>query len=232
MKSILGRNLIISLVITIALIGTVLYAINFLNQKRVEQLSQLQDQLATDTLSIETQFALLEEAPCEDFTAGNTLSQEVSNLGDRLSLTENQLGSTNEQVIQLKRQYSLLQIRDYLLTKRLSATCKVNPTVVLYFYSNKPGSCADCDRAVYALSYLHNQNPKLRVYAFDYDLDLGALKTLKSVEKIQPTFPAFVINGKTSYGFKTLDEFEALFPKDFFATSTASTTTITPVKKR
>jgi hypothetical protein len=231
MKSILGRNLIISLVITIILIGTVIYAINLLNQQRVAQLSSLQDQLATDTLSLETQFALLEEAPCEDLTEGNTLSTEVSNLGDRLSATENQLGTTNQQVIQLKKQYTLLQIRDFLLTKRLSATCHVNPTVVLYFYSNKPGSCADCDRAVYALSYLHNQNPKLRVYAFDYDLNLGALDTLKSVEKIQPNFPAFVINGKTSYGFTTLDSFETLFPKDFFASSTASTTATSTKKK-
>jgi hypothetical protein len=231
MKSILGRNLIISLVITIILIGTVIYAINLLNQQRVAQLSSLQDQLATGTLSLETQFALLEEAPCEDLTEGNTLSTEVSNLGDRLSATENQLGTTNQQVIQLKKQYTLLQIRDFLLTKRLSATCHVNPTVVLYFYSNKPGSCADCDRAVYALSYLHNQNPKLRVYAFDYDLNLGALDTLKSVEKIQPNFPAFVINGKTSYGFTTLDSFETLFPKDFFASSTASTTATSTKKK-
>lgn len=232
MNSILGRNLIISFLITLALIGTVLYAINVINQQRVRELSQLQDQLATDTLSVETQFALLEQAPCNDLTEGNALSQEVSNLGDRLSVTEGQLGSTNEQVIQLKKQYSLLQIRDYLLTKRLSATCKVTPTVVLYFYSNKPGSCADCDRAVYALSYLHNQNPKLRVYAFDYDLKLGALDTLKSVEKVQPNFPAFVINGKTSYGFTTLDAFETLFPKDFFATTTASTTSTTTTKKK
>ncbi len=231
MKSILARNVLISLVITALLIGTVVYAINYLNNQRIEQLSELQDQLATDTLSIETQFALLEEAPCEDLTEGNTLSQEVSSLGDRLAVTESQLGSTNQQVIQLKKQYTLLQIRDYLLTKRLSQTCGVDPVVVLYFYSNKPGSCADCDRASYALSYLHNENPKLRVYSFDYDLQLGALDTLKSVEKVQAKFPAFVIDGKRSYGFSTLDEFRDQFPTDFFATSTATTTTGTSKKK-
>jgi hypothetical protein len=224
MNSLLTRNLVISLIITVLLIGTVVYAINYLNGQRVEQLSELQNQLATDTLSVETQFALLESAPCEDITEGNTLSQEVSNLGDRLSTAEGQLGTTNKQVIQLKQQYTLLQIRDYLLTQRLTQTCGIKPTVVLYFYSNKPGSCTDCDRASYALSYLHNLNPQLRVYSFDYDLDLGALDTLKQVEKIEPNFPAFVINNKRSYGFKTLDEFETQFPKDFFATSTATST--------
>lgn len=225
MNSILGRNLLISLIITIAIIGTVIYAISYLNQQRVQQLSDLQDQLATDTLSVETQFALLEEAPCTDLSEGNTLSREVSDLGDQLSTAEGQLGTTNQQVIELKKQYTLLQIRDYLLTQRLSKTCGLKPTVVLYFYSNQPGSCADCNRAAYALSYLHNENPKLRVYSFDYDLQLGALDTLKSVEKIQPKFPAFVINGTRSYGFTNLDDFETLFPKDFFASSTTATST-------
>jgi hypothetical protein len=227
MNSILGRNVVISLIITIALIGTVVYAVNYLNEQRVEQISELQNRLATDTLSVETQFALLEEAPCEDISEGNTLSQEVSSLGDRLSVAESNLGSTNAQVLELKKQYTLLQIRDYLLTKRLVQTCNVKPTVVLYFYSNTPGSCEDCNRAAYALNYLHQVNPKLRVYSFDYNLDLGALKTLISVEKIQPKFPAFVIDGKRSYGFDTLDNFKTNFPADFFATSTASTTAST-----
>lgn len=227
MNSLLARNVIVSLVITVLLIGTVVYAINYLNQQRIEQLSDIQNRLATDTLSVETQFALLESAPCEDIAEGNTLSQEVNDLGDRLSVAESQLGTTNKQVIQLKEQYTLLQIRDYLLTQRLTQTCGIKPTVVLYFYSDKPGACPDCNRASYALSYLHTLNPQLRVYSFDYNLDLGALDTLESVEKIQPNFPAFVINGKRSYGFTTLDEFEKLFPKDFFASSTASSTTST-----
>src|SRR6478609_9155803 len=97
-NSLLARNVIISLIITVLIIGTVIYAISYLNRQRVQQLSDLQNQLATDTLSVETQFALLESAPCEDITEGNTLSQEVSNLGDRLSVAEGQLGATNKQV--------------------------------------------------------------------------------------------------------------------------------------
>jgi hypothetical protein len=125
-------------------------------------------------------------------------------------------------VIDLKKQYTLLQIRDYLLTQQLAKTCHVHPTVALYFYSNEPGSCSDdCDRASYALSYLRQTYPALRVYSFDYDLDLGALKTLIQVEKVKPNFPAFVINGKRSYGFTTLEDFEKRFPKSLFATSTA-----------
>ena len=221
------RNAILALLITAAIIASVVFAINYLDRKRVAQLNELQTQLATDTLSIETQFALLEEAPCAELSENNTLSQEMTNLGDRLSFAESQLGTNNQQVIELKKQYTLLEIRDYLLTKRLTETCDVDPTVVLYFYSNEQGACENCDRASYALSYLHQTNPKLRVYSFDYNLELGALKTLIGVEKVEPTFPAFVIDGKRVYGFTDVDDFKLYFPKNFFATSSPSTTTST-----
>jgi hypothetical protein len=219
------RNALLALLVTIAIAATVVSAVRYLDRQRVAQLNDLQTRLATDTLSIETQFALLEEAGCENLSEGNTLSQEMANLGERLSFAESQVGTRDEQVIELKKQYTLLQIRDYLLTNRLAETCDVDPTVALYFYSNEPNACEDCDRASYALSYLHETNPALRVYSFDYNLDLGALKTLIAVEKIRPEFPAFVIDGTRVYGFENIDTFKLNFPEDYFlATSTATST--------
>lgn len=217
------RNALLALGITVAIIGTIIYAIDRLDQERIAELDALQSQLATDTLSIETQFSLLENAPCEDLAIGTELTQELSSLGDRLGATESRLGSDNTEVLRLKRQYTLLQIRDYLLTKRIAETCDIEPVTALYFYSNEAGACETCDRASYALSYLRQTYPSLRVYSFDYNLDLGALKTLIAVEKVSEEFPAFVINGKRSYGFTELEEFEKLFPKSLFATSTATT---------
>lgn len=218
------RNALIALLVTIAIAATVVSAVRYLDRQRVAQLNELQTRLATDTLSIETQFALLEEAGCENLSEGNTLSQEMANLGERLSFAEGQVGAGDEQVIELKKQYTLLQIRDYLLTKRLAEACNVDPTVALYFYSNEPNACEDCDRASLALSYLHETNPALRVYSFDYNLDLGALKTLISVEKVRPEFPAFVIDGTRVYGFEDIEDFKLNFPEDYFATTTATST--------
>lgn len=221
-----ARNALIALLITVAIITTVLGAIWFLNQQRIAELRAIEDQLATDTLSIETQFALLEEAPCEDIAAGATLSQEVGGIGDRLAFAEERAGANDPEVLRLKERYTLLQIRDYLLTKRLAETCNTEPYVALYFYSNVPGECIDCDRAGYALSYLRQTYPALRVYSFDYHLDLAALRTLIAVMKVKAEFPAFVIEEKNSYGFTTLEELETQFPKALFktASSTASST--------
>ncbi|HEY0979713.1 MAG TPA: hypothetical protein VGE23_02650 [Candidatus Paceibacterota bacterium] len=220
------RNALLALAITVAIIGTIVAAINQLDQQRIAELDAIQAQLATDTLSVETQFALLEDAPCADLTVGTDLTQEVSALGDRLGATEARLGSDNPEVLRLKKQYTLLQIRDYLLTKRIADTCDVEPVTALYFYSNEAGACESCDRASYALSYLRQTYPGLRVYSFDYNLDLGALETLIKVEKIEERFPAFVIEGERSYGFTDLESFQELFPEELFesASSTASTT--------
>lgn len=228
--SLATRNAILALAITVAIIGTIVAAINQLDRQRIAELDEIQTQLATDTLSIETQFALLEEAPCEDLSVGSELTEEVSSLGDRLGATEARLGSDNLEVIRLKKQYTLLQIRDYLLTKRLADTCDVEPVIALYFYSNEEGACESCDRASYALSYLRQTYPGLRVYSFDYNLDLGALKTLIAVERVDERFPAFVIEGTRSYGFDDLESFEERFPEELFELA-SSTPTTTPARR-
>lgn len=221
--SLVLRNALIALGITAAIVGTVAYTISYLNRERVADLSTIADQLSIDTLSLDTQFSLLEAAPCDSADQTTGLSGELSDFGDRLSYAESQLGSENEQVIRLKQQYTLLEIRDYLITRQLSAACGKHPVTVLYFYSNA-GDCANCDKAGYALSYLRDTYPNLRVYSFDYDLSLGALKTLIEVQKVKNQLPAFIINNTPYYGFSSLSDLEKEFPKGALATSTATTT--------
>lgn len=220
--SLAARNALIALGITVALTGTVAYTVNYLNRMRVAELSAMEDKLAIDILSLDTQFSLLTAAPCDSNASSTTLVNELSDLGSRLAYAESQLGSDNLQVLRLKDQYSLLEIRDYMITKQLAAACGTKPPVtVLYFYSNA-GDCPDCDKAGYALSYLHDTYPNLRVYSFDYNLDLGALKTFVAVTKVKNSLPAFVINGKQVYGFTSLPDLEKQFPKGALATTSTS----------
>lgn len=216
--SLVARNALIALFITIILIGTVAYAIGYLDRARVAELSAIEDQISIDTLSLDTQFSLLEAASCDSVASSTALTGKLADLGTRLSYAESQLGDDNPQAIRLKQQYSLLEIRDYLITKKLAEACGTKPVTVLYFYSNA-GDCNDCDKAGYALSYLHDTYPALRVYSFDYNLDLGALKTFIALTKVQRSLPAFVINGKQFYGFTSLADLEKQFPKGALATS-------------
>lgn len=200
---------IVAFIITAAIFGSVIYISNFTNAKKVEQLRTLQDSLAIDLLSSETQFALLNTAGCT--SDGNSiLAPEIGEMGDRLSFMEGQLGADNAQVIGLKKYYSLLQIKDYLLMTALSEKCHTKPVVIVYFYTNT--DCADCTKQGYVLTALRDKYPDLRVYSFDANLDLSAIKTLETVTKVPGSVPSLVINGHVYAGFKSIDEIEQAEP--------------------
>lgn len=210
---------LIALIITVAVFATALLITNQISKVRVSQLQGIEEKIATDILSLETQFDLLAQVSCEDIAESPLLSRELALLGDRLQATEGRLGADNEEVIQLKKQYSLLQIKDQLLLDRITEQCsEVAAVPVLYFYAN---DCSDCTRAGYALTKLRNDYEDLRVYSFDYDLDLGALQTLIAIHNItREDLPAFIIDGEYSNGFSTLDDLTSRLPVSLTATST------------
>ncbi len=225
---------ILAFVITAAIFATAFYLASLLDSRRVADIKTTADNLSIDLLSSQTQFELLGSLSCSSLGERPVLSEELNSLAERLSVAENNLGTNDSQVTLLKKQYSLLQIRDYLLLKQVSQKCSdIQPTYVLYFYSNA-GDCRDCVRAGEVLTYLRQTYPELRVYAFDYNLDLSALQTLIHLKKIEGgsngSLPAFIINdGEPVHGFKTVDEMESLIPHlaDLMGTSTASTSSIT-----
>ena len=214
-----GKNAFFALVITALIFGTGFWTSNTVNNFRLNDIRDTENKIAIDTLSLETQFDLLTHLSCQDIAENSVLSTELNALAERLDYTETQLGNKNGQVIQLKRQYSLLEIKDYLLMQQVSDKCNLKPVFLLYFYSNN-GDCPDCDSAGHVLTYLRQTYPKLRVYSFDYNLPLGALNTLIDINKIKNTLPAFVINGKLTYGVSDLASIEKILPMEKLSTST------------
>lgn len=215
------RTYVIALVITIIIFGTAFFIGDRLAGIRVTQLKSIQEQIAIDILSLETQFELLAQVSCEDISESPLLSRELGTLGDRLQITEARVGGDNEEVRRLKEQYSLLQIKDNLLLSRISQQCDTGIVPVMYFYSN---DCEDCTRAGYALTKLRRDLPGLRVYSFDYDLELPALKTLTAIHNItREELPVFIIDGEKTTGFSSLEELTNRLPESLTATSTEET---------
>lgn len=219
MPSPILKNAFFAFLITAAIFATGFWTSSTLNTLRFNEIRDIEARIGIDTLSLETQFDLLANLSCKEINENSVLSTELNNLAERLDFTENQLGTNNSTVIQLKRQYSLLEIKDYLLMQQVANKCGLKPVFVLYFYSNK-GDCEKCDSAGRVLTYLRETYPKLRVYSFDFNLDLGALGTLISINKIKNEPPAFVINGKAHYGLSDLESIEKILPMDQLATST------------
>lgn len=203
------KKYLLSFFITSAIFATALLLGNYFGEKKLEELKAVENQISIDILSSETQFALLGELTCPGGQSP-TLSDELNSLGEKLKYNEEKFGTDNVSFIQLKKQYSLLEIKDYLLIKKLK-NCKTRPTAILYFYSKE---CEDCDKMGYVLTYLRNKNPTLRVYSFDYELDLPALKTLATIYGIEKgKMPALIMNDELHVGYKTIEEIEKLVPE-------------------
>ncbi len=221
-------NYAIAFGITALIFATAFYVSTYFSDRRVAEIKNAQDNISIDILSLETQFELLAEHSCKDISENSVLSKEIRPLGERLSYLETQRNVREEELMQLKRYYSLLQIKDFLLMQQVAEKCALKPVFILYFYSNE-GDCAECEEQGYVLTALSQTYPQLRVYSFDYNLDLAALRTLIQIHDVGQTSPALVINNKVYYGFHDIAAIEEILPQlatlKKSATSTSATST-------
>ena len=186
---------------------------NYFNGKKLDSLENIYQKIATNILSTETKFSLLRFASCDDIvsdtTFDNELTQELGDMARRVKYMENQLSANNQNVVLIKTQYTLLQIKDYLLVRELASRCKEKTSVVLYFHDL---SCEDCSKQSLVLDDVSSRYPKVRVYWLDRGLETPAMQTMASMFNIKET-PSLVIEGKTYAGFKSVENLEDILIK-------------------
>jgi hypothetical protein len=217
------KKYLIVLLITAGLFVTAIYLSNYFGNQKIKQLQTIQDQISIDVLSSETQFSLLSELSCKDIS-DSVFSDELSELGNKLQWSQDNLGNTAE-VSYLQKYYSLLEIKDYLLTKQISTRCGVKAAFILYFYTTAQ-NCSLCQQESLVLSTLRSEYPDLRVYSFDYSTDLSAVTSMLQIYKIKDTaLPALVIDDNVLTGFHGVDELDSLIQQSFKLQSTTNTPT-------
>ena len=211
MKNDWGRYIVVFF-ITVALFAVAGGLSNFFSNKKVDAIRIAQDKLSTDILSSETQFALLSELSCAQDDGEENLSAELGDLSDKIEYSDKNLKG-NASALELKRYYTILEIKDYLLTKEVNERCGLKRIPVLYFYTTAE-NCTECTKQGYVLTELRNKYPNLRVYSFDYSLDLSALRALLKIYRIEDTkLPALVINEHKVTGFQSIEDIEKIEPK-------------------
>ncbi len=205
--------------ITAVIFITAILLSDYFSQRRINEIKNIESSISIDILASETQFTLLSELSCRDIS-NEFLSKEMATLGDKLSYAEESRGSDDPEVLNLKKYYSMLEIKDFLLMQKIKERCGngskngnlLNGTSIMYFYSNKDGECADCEKEGFVLTRLRQDYPDLRVYSFDYNLDLSALSTLINIYGIKDNLPVLLINDTPYYGFKSVDDIKEIIP--------------------
>ena len=205
------QKYILVLFFTLLIFGSGFFLSDYVTKKRIAQLNDLQQNLRTDILSVETQFSILSQAPCANLNE-STLTNELYNISQKLTSVGTTLGEDNAKYLELKKYYSILEIKHWLLLQKIAKECKLPMTFIIYFYSDQK-NCPQCEDQGYILTYFREKYPFLRIYSFDYKLELSALKTLKSVFLLKDETPIMVINNDVYYGYRNKDELETILGK-------------------
>lgn len=204
--------------ITVFIITGCIFAFTFwlsnqLSSNKVREVRDLEDDIALNILSTETRYSLLENSSCNHISSNNTddigLNSELNDMVHRVKFMASQLGPENEKVISLKKYYTLLQIKDYLLTKELYNRCGTHIVSVLYLYQE---GCTECVKQSIVLDDLASTYPEIRVYWIDKDLKTPALDTLISILGIKKT-PSIVIKDKVYDSLQTTSDIESHIPQ-------------------
>jgi len=207
------KKYLIVFFITAGLFVVASYVSNYFSDKKLAQLKDIQDQISIDILSSETQFSLLSDLSCKN-VSGSYLSGELNDLGQKLEWGQKNLGNTST-VSYLKKYYSLLEIKDYLLMKKISVRCGVKSAFILYFYTTAE-NCTLCEDQSLVLSTLREKYPELRVYSFDFSTDLSAVRAMLNIYKIKDTvLPALVIDDDVLTGFSNIEKIESRIKESF-----------------
>ena len=207
------KKYLIVFFITLGIFLTSVYLSNYFGSKKINELKSIQDKISIDLLSSETQFSLLSELSCKNISDSVFLN-ELSELGSKLTWSEQNLGSADE-VTYLRKYYSLLEIKDYILAKKTTERCGTKSAFIFYFYTNSD-NCTECQKQSLVLSALREKYPGLHVYSFDYSIDLSAVKAMLQIYKIKDTeLPAIVVNDNLLTGFHGVDELDTILQKSF-----------------
>jgi len=185
------------------LIGT------YLNQKKVEAISEINDELKLELLSVE----LGEDLFFQDSCNANPffLDETLGKITTKISFLEEQLGKKDKKLIELKKYYSLLQLKHYFLMEKRKTKCDLNLTLILFFYSNEDDSVFDSEKQGYVLDALRAEYSfdKLKIYSFDKDLNLEIIQRLKSKYNIS-SYPTIIINNNKLSGVHSIEEIKSL----------------------
>jgi len=159
-----------------------------------------ENELNTESYLIEQELLSFEKNNCEFSKERiSSLSNELSVIGRQLiaSNAKEKLGSENYNFLKIK--YHLMQIRTYILFKKLIDSCDIDENVILYYYSIDDEDSAEqgpiLDKAVETF------NVKVFAIEFNYSEELQFLESYYDITTTPTTIVDYgIVNrGLTSF---------------------------------
>ncbi len=202
------RQYIIVLFITVGIFGVAYYASYFVNQKKLVDLQKAQDKISVNILTSETELDLADALSCAEID-NNYLTKELGELSSKIAHAEQNDTLSADEILNLKKRYSIIQLQDFVLSKRIGEKCGQETSTILYFYTTRE-KCPDCVKQGMILDAVKSANKKVRVYSFDSKIDLASIETLKTLYNIKEELPVVVVNGIPLRGLQNMRDINSL----------------------
>ena len=154
-----------------------------------------QQQISNEYVSLETLSMLEKDFPCSSFSLDKS-SEKLDYIGSLIDSLEIKKGVNDKGVLEIKKFYTILEARHYVLIKERNLKCNENFSTIIYLYSNKKECKLEVDKISFILSYLIKQYPNLKVYSFDLNLDSEIINFFKSKYKIKNECYSVILNDK------------------------------------
>lgn len=138
----------------------------------------------------------------------NSLAYFWSRLPSKLEVYE-KYSEIQPEYVKLKRDYTLLSIRTWLLSLDVKEECGEEIIPALYFYSRDCDSCIDQS---FVLDNLNKENPHFSAFIVDFNLDEPIVKIIKDVYDVKEV-PSFIINEKLYSGYQDLEQMKRIISK-------------------
>lgn len=169
---------------------------NKLSQSRLQNLQQ-------DINALQSEYNSLEMLTLIDKTASVScdmyeeqilnFANETDSFGQKLEFLANRLPQQNAEVINMRTNYWLMEIRDFFTLKQIETKCNKKYTTILYFYNQE---CEDCIYQGEMLRQVKEEYPEIMIYSFDAtDKNISLIKILSQIYNIKAS-PTLIIGDK------------------------------------
>jgi hypothetical protein len=134
--------------------------------------------------------------------------KELDKASKRLETYVQESKINDEGFNSLKREYTIEQLRYWLLSKQTRDTCDDDLVRVLYFFSNGE-DCDNCEQQGFVLDYLKKvYGQKLLIFSLDADFEQEPMIPILKRQYEISEFPTLIIEDEKIEGFTDVDELQ------------------------
>lgn len=211
----------LGLLITFTIFISILFFNNLTNNQREKAVLEKMNNVVGEYENLQTLIFMSEffgeDSTCVGLQSTlSTMDKGLWDLGLKIDLyrqvTENFM--QDPFYVQQKTEFNRKEVLYFAMLKKMKDMCRLNQTIVSYFY--KKDICPDCDAQSFVLADIRrdlekmNREDELAIFSFDVDLNIASINLLTRVYNIT-SYPSIVLGNTTYSGLHNKKELTRLF---------------------